>query len=76
MKINIDGNLAALSQYEREQDRLQKLDDELERIEGEIWEQDALLIEAVRAGDSMKSIDTAVEEYARVLLEAKRDEKF
>ena len=71
--MNVDGNMAALARYEREQDRLQRMDDELERIEGEIWEQDALLIEAVRAGDETKSIDTAVESYARVLLEAKRE---
>jgi hypothetical protein len=70
--IDIDGNLYALRQYEAEQDRLQRLDEELMRIEEEIWEQDALLVEAIRAADSIKSIEAAVEAYAITLLEHRR----
>jgi hypothetical protein len=69
MGWGIDGNLAALARYEREQDLIDQADAEIMRIEDEIWDVDELLIEAVRAADSMKSIDTAVEDYAKRLYE-------
>jgi hypothetical protein len=69
MGWRIDGNLAALAQYERRQDLIDQADAEIMRIEDEIWDVDELLIEAVRAADSMKSIDTAVEDHAKQLYE-------
>ena len=70
MSINVDGNMAALARYEREQDRLQQLDDRLERLEGNIWDSDILLLKAVRRASESTPIDDAVEAYAKVLLDA------
>ena len=73
---SIDGNLFALRQYECEQDRLQRIDDWLESIECEIWDDDVLLVEAIRAADSIISVEAAVEAYARTLLEHRRQGDF
>jgi hypothetical protein len=65
----MDGNLHALRQYECEQDRLQRLDDWLESIECEIWDDDVLLVEAIREAPQSMPIGDAVENYAKFLME-------
>jgi hypothetical protein len=74
-RIDIDGNAYALRQYEADLDRLQALDDELEEIENEIWESDKLLLEAVRAADSMDTIETAVEAHTKRVQERRHAEQ-
>ena len=72
MSINIDGNAHALRQYEREQDRLQRMDDELEAVIEEIHddaERCAQLIEDARPGLSEEEI---IEEEARRIIEERR----
>ena len=68
-RIDTDGNLAALREYERDQDRLQKLDDWLAEIEGEIWEDSDLLIDAINEADEAERICDAVANHARVILQ-------
>jgi len=66
--INVDGNLAALAAYERQQDRLQRYDDWLAEIEQEIWDDGPLFEEAMLRSPDDESIDDAVTSYARVIM--------
>ena len=72
--MNVDGNLAALYQYERQQDRLQRYDDWLAEIEQEIWDDGPMFEEAMMRSPDDESIDDAVSSYARrVMNERIRD---
>jgi nitroimidazol reductase NimA-like FMN-containing flavoprotein (pyridoxamine 5'-phosphate oxidase superfamily) len=66
--INVDGNLAALAAYERQQDRLQRFDDWLAEIEQEIWDDGPMFEEAMLRSPDDESIDDAVTSYARVIM--------
>ena len=66
--INVDGNLAALAAYERQQDRLQRLDDWLAELEDEIWHDGPLFEEAMLRSPDDESVDEAVTSYARVIM--------
>jgi hypothetical protein len=66
--INVDGNLAALAAYERQQDRLQRYDDWLAEIEQEIWDDGPLFEEAMLRSPDDESIDDAVTEYAKIVM--------
>jgi hypothetical protein len=66
--INVDGNLAALYQYERQQDHLQRMDDWLAEIEQEIWDDGPLFEEAMLRSPDDESVDEAVTSYARVIM--------
>jgi len=66
--INVDGNLAALAAYERQQDRLQRFDDWLAEIEQEIWDDGPMFEKAMLRSPDDESIDDAVTSYARVIM--------
>ena len=75
MSINIDGNLAALAVYEKQQDALQRADDELEEKMTEIWDTPALLVQAIREASGLDQVDDAIEKHAkRILAERERGE--
>ena len=75
MSINIDGNAHALRQYERQQDALQRADDELEEKMTEIWDTPALLVQAIREASGLDQVDDAIEKHAkRILAERERGE--
>ena len=74
MSINVDGNLHALAQYERQQDALQRADDELEEKMTEIWDTPALLVQAIREASGLDQVDDAIEKHARRMIEEKNNE--
>jgi len=70
MSINIDGNLVALAAYEREQDRLQRMDDMLEAFIDEVWGNETCLLNAIENSPSTDMpISDAVELEARRMLD-------
>ena len=68
MNQHIDGNLAALAVYEKQQDALQRADDELEEKMTEIWDTPALLVQAIREASGLDQVDDAIEKHARRML--------
>jgi hypothetical protein len=62
--MNTDGNLAALRRYERDMDRLMEAEVRLEELERQIWEEDSLLLKAVRAAPDNAKICDAVASYS------------
>jgi hypothetical protein len=75
MSINVDGNAHALRQYEKQQDALQRADDELEKVINEIWDWPDLLVEAIQEASGLDQIDDAIEKHAkRILAERERGE--
>jgi hypothetical protein len=74
--MSTDGNLAALRQYERDQDRLQRESDWLEEIEGEIWTTPSMLADAILAAHSHDSIQRAVEDHSLRILRERQREKY
>jgi len=70
MTINIDGNAHALRQYEREQDRLQQMDDLLDAFIDEVWDSETCLLNAIENAPSTDmAISDAVELEARRMLD-------
>jgi hypothetical protein len=75
--MSIDGNLAALARHEKELDRLQKMDDSLDALIDEIWDNEDMLVLAINAAPSVDMpISDAIEHHARELLKERerRDE--
>ena len=75
MSINIDGNLAALAVYEKQQDALQRADDALEEAMTEIWDTPALLVQAIREASGLDQVDDAIEKHARRMIEEREREQ-
>ena len=73
--MSIDGNMAALAVYEKQQDALQRADDRLEEAMSEIWDTPALLVQAIREASGLDQVDDAIEKHAkRILAERERGE--
>jgi len=75
MGVNVDGNMAALAAYEKQQDSLQRADDMLEEEMNRIWDTPALLVQAIREASGLDQVDDAIEKHAkRILAERERGE--
>ena len=69
MSINVDGNAHALRQYERQQDYLQQMDDWLEEVMAEIYDDgprlEQLIADSSGALDLEEIVENAALEYIR-----------
>jgi hypothetical protein len=67
--MNIDGNAHALRQYERQQDYLQQMDDWLEEVMAEIYDDgprlEQLIADSSGALDLEEIVENAALEYIR-----------
>ena len=68
MNRGIDGNLAALARYEREQDQLQQMDDWLEEVISEIYETPEWLEQVIADSSGELDLEEAVENAARAFI--------